>query len=225
LQAIDWQPAPDARWCAGQIRAPPPLTTTLYRLVHQHAAIFFAEAEAEAAAASDLAQFVKNEFDVFLKFGILAHGFLRLRSGDCGHDKLVAFSCKRPGFCPSCVARRMAQTAQHLWIRSSLMCHCAGGCSSLSIPLRLLPCCWPRSRSGSRQWLEVGPARAHAPPGRLNRAQGGGGRQRRDDAVHRRSDCADAGEGGTRHTQTRPSLTRLQTKIFTPETVRVRAAG
>ena len=28
---------------------------------------------------------------------ILAHGFLRLRCGDCGHDKLVAFSCKRRG--------------------------------------------------------------------------------------------------------------------------------
>jgi hypothetical protein len=37
--------------------------------------------------------------------------FLRLRCGDCGHDKLVAFSCKRRGFCPSCGARRMAQTA------------------------------------------------------------------------------------------------------------------
>ena len=31
---------------------------------------------------------------------ILAHGFLRLRCGDCGHDKLVAFSCKWRGFCP-----------------------------------------------------------------------------------------------------------------------------
>ncbi len=57
---------------------------------------------------------MKDEFDVFLERGILAHGFLRLRCGDCGHDKLVAFSCKRQGFCPSCGARRMAQTAAHL---------------------------------------------------------------------------------------------------------------
>ena len=28
--------------------------------------------------------------------------------------KLVAFSCKRRGFCPSCGARRMAETAVHL---------------------------------------------------------------------------------------------------------------
>ena len=38
----------------------------------------------------------------------------RLRCGDCGHEKLVAFSCKRRGFCPSCGARRMAETGAHL---------------------------------------------------------------------------------------------------------------
>ena len=31
-----------------------------------------------------------------------------------GHEKLVAFSCKRRDFCPSCGARRMAETAAHL---------------------------------------------------------------------------------------------------------------
>ncbi|MBK6350487.1 MAG: transposase zinc-binding domain-containing protein [Proteobacteria bacterium] len=40
-----------------------------------------------------------------LECGILAHGFLRLRCGDCGHDKLVAFYCMRRGLCPSCGAR------------------------------------------------------------------------------------------------------------------------
>ena len=89
-----------------------PEQTTLYRLVQQHAATFFAETE--AAAGADLPLFVKDEFDAFLECGILAHGFLRLRCADCGHDKLVAFSCKRRDFCPSCGARRMAQTAAHL---------------------------------------------------------------------------------------------------------------
>jgi hypothetical protein len=91
-----------------------PEQTTLYRLVQQHAATFTFFAETEAAAGADLPQFVKDEFDAFLECGILAHGFLRLRCGDCGHDKLVAFSCKRRGFCPSCGARRKAQTAAHL---------------------------------------------------------------------------------------------------------------
>ena len=55
-----------------------------------------------------------TEFDAFLECGILAHGFLRLRCAQCAHEKLVAFSCKRRGFCPSCGARRMAQSAAHL---------------------------------------------------------------------------------------------------------------
>ena len=68
----------------------------------------------QTAAGADLLQFVKDEFDAFLECGFLAHGFLRLRCGDCGHDKLVAHSCKRRGLCPSCGARRMAQMAAHL---------------------------------------------------------------------------------------------------------------
>ena len=67
-----------------------PEQTTLCRLVQQHAATFFAETE--VATGADLAQFVKDEFDVFLECGILAHGFLRLRCGDRGHDRLVRSS-------------------------------------------------------------------------------------------------------------------------------------
>jgi ribosomal protein S27E len=67
-----------------------------------------------AHAWPDLPQFVKDKFDAFVECGILAHGFLRLRCGDCGHDKLVAFSRKRRGFCPSCGVRHMAQTSAHL---------------------------------------------------------------------------------------------------------------
>jgi hypothetical protein len=80
--------------------------------VQQHAASFIAHTEASTGA--ELPRFIKDEFDAFLECGILAHGFLRLRCGECGHDKLLAFSCKRRGFCPSCGARRMSQTAAHL---------------------------------------------------------------------------------------------------------------
>jgi hypothetical protein len=76
--------------------------------------------------------------DAFLECGILAHGFLRLRCGECAHEKLVAFSCKRRGFCPSCGARRMAETAAYfvdyvippVAVRQWVL--------SLPIPLRLL---------------------------------------------------------------------------------------
>ncbi len=120
-----------------------PEQPTLYHLAQQHAATFFAQAE--AATGADLPQFVNDEFDAFLERGILAHGFLRLRCVDCGHDNLVAFSCKRRGFCPSCGARRMAQTAAHLVDHVIPPCRCASGCCPC--PSRCA-CCWPHSPSG-----------------------------------------------------------------------------
>jgi hypothetical protein len=57
---------------------------------------------------------VQREFYDYLQCGILAHGFLRLRCDTCKQEVLLAFSCKRRGFCPSCAGRRMAQTAAHL---------------------------------------------------------------------------------------------------------------
>lgn len=100
-RAPDGAPVHYERRCAEQ--------TTPYRLVQQHAATFLAQAE--DAAGADLPQFVKDEFDAFLECGILAHDFLRPRYADCGQYELIAFSCKRRGFCASCGARRMAQTA------------------------------------------------------------------------------------------------------------------
>ena len=108
----------------------------LYRLVQQHAASFIAHTEASTGAA--LPRFVKDEFDAFLECGILAHGFLRLRCGDCGHDKLLAFSCKRRGFCPSCGARRMSQTAAHLVDHVIPHVPVRQWVLSLPIPLRVL---------------------------------------------------------------------------------------
>lgn len=49
-----------------------------------------------------------------MKCGRLEHRFLRVQCEACHHEKLVAFSCKRRGFCPSCGARRMADSAAHL---------------------------------------------------------------------------------------------------------------
>ena len=46
--------------------------------------------------------------------GIPAHGFLRVRCPACREERLVPFSCKGGGFCPSCGGRRMADTAAWL---------------------------------------------------------------------------------------------------------------
>lgn len=44
----------------------------------------------------------------FLAWGILEHGFARIRCDDCAHEHLLAFSCKGRYFCPSCHAKRLA---------------------------------------------------------------------------------------------------------------------
>ena len=58
-----------------------------------------------------LPSYVNNEFESYLQCGQLENGFIRVQCQDCHHEKLVAFSCKKRGFCPSCGASRMAQTA------------------------------------------------------------------------------------------------------------------
>jgi ribosomal protein S27E len=64
-----------------------------------------------ALAGRPLPEYVEGEFDAYLKCGRMEEGFLRLRCEQCHAEKLVAFSCKKRGFCPSCGARRMAETA------------------------------------------------------------------------------------------------------------------
>jgi hypothetical protein len=85
-----------------------PETTLLYRTVQAHWLQFLADIEAEGG---ELPAFVKDEFQAYLRCGILAHGFLRVRCKACGFSRAVGFSCKHRGFCPSCLGRRMADTA------------------------------------------------------------------------------------------------------------------
>jgi uncharacterized protein (DUF983 family) len=150
-----------------------PEQTTLYRLVQQHAASFIAHTEAGTGAA--LPRFVKDEFDAFLECGILAHGFLRLRCGQCGHDKLLAFSCKRRGFCPSCGARRMSQTAAHLVDHVIPHVPVRQWVLSLPIPLRVLLAAQPELVTPVLQVVQRGITRhLRADAGlRANEGQGG----------------------------------------------------
>ncbi len=59
-------------------------------------------------------KYVLEEFEAYLRCGIPAYGFLRLSCYDCKKEQIVAFSCKKRGFCPSCCARRMAEASAHL---------------------------------------------------------------------------------------------------------------
>jgi hypothetical protein len=104
---------------ARRARAPPfldppgyarhrPEATLLYQLVERHHPAF---RELRAEAGRPLPDYIEQEFDAYLKCGRLEEGFLRVRCETFHAEKLIAFSCKKRGFCPSCAARRMGKTA------------------------------------------------------------------------------------------------------------------
>lgn len=76
----------------------------LYKLVER----YYPEFEPlMTAQGKPLPAYIRHEFNDFLQCGRLEHSFLRVHCDDCHHEKLLAFSCKRRGFCPSCGVRRM----------------------------------------------------------------------------------------------------------------------
>ena len=85
-----------------------PEETGFYRLIEQHYPALVAHLAEQGRV---LPAYVEQEFEAYLKCGRLEHGFLRVRCESCHFERLVTFSCKRRGFCPSCGARRMAETA------------------------------------------------------------------------------------------------------------------
>jgi len=85
----------------------------LHDVVRTHLENFLREA-AHRADGAGLPQFVEQEFREFLTCGVLAHGFARLRCDTCTLERLVPFSCKGRGFCPSCGGRRMTERAARL---------------------------------------------------------------------------------------------------------------
>jgi ribosomal protein S27E len=88
-----------------------PEQTALYSIISEHYPRFTQEIE---RAGDHLPGFVRQEFEDYLKCGLLEHGFLRVKCNGCRQEHLVAFSCKRRGFCPSSGARRMVESAAHL---------------------------------------------------------------------------------------------------------------
>ncbi len=61
----------------------------------------------------------RNVLERFLECGDLHRGFARIRCGGCGHDLLLAFSCKTRYFCPSCHQKRVLAYGD--WVESSVL--------------------------------------------------------------------------------------------------------
>ena len=115
LPPIVYEREPGAAW------APPPASyrrrepekTVLHRVVREHLSTFLDEARLADPSGSGYPAFVQKEFERFLDCGLLSRGFYRLRCPSCHYEQLLAHSCKGR-ICPSCWARRAADTAADL---------------------------------------------------------------------------------------------------------------
>ncbi len=105
------RPAPP-RMLARPYRPRRPTETVLYAVVRDWLETFLAHARQTYEA--PLPRYVEQELRGYLRCGVFAHGFMRAHCDTCGHDLLVAFSCKARAACPSCAGRRMANVAAHL---------------------------------------------------------------------------------------------------------------
>lgn len=90
-----------------------PETTALYEVVRDNLATLYGAID-DGALDVRLPKHAKKELDAYLDCGLLCRGFARLKCGSCDETRLVAFSCKGRGFCPSCLGRRMCATAANL---------------------------------------------------------------------------------------------------------------
>ncbi|MBW1919527.1 MAG: transposase zinc-binding domain-containing protein [Deltaproteobacteria bacterium] len=52
--------------------------------------------------------YIKQVIYLYLASSILKSGFALVRCGDCGHEYLLDFSCKRRHFCLFCQQERVA---------------------------------------------------------------------------------------------------------------------
>ena len=114
-----------------------PTQTPLYQVVQHHLETFLARASAADPMGYELPEWVERDFRGYLECGILAHGFARARCEDCGHERLIPFSCKGRGICPSCNARRMCEVAARL--TDHVLPHVPARQWVLSVPRRLRP--------------------------------------------------------------------------------------
>ena len=80
-----------------------PERTPLYQVMQEWLTTYLELARQEDWNGDAVPPYVEREFRRFLECGILACGFARAYCDECGHDFLVAFSCKGRGVCPRIV--------------------------------------------------------------------------------------------------------------------------
>ncbi len=93
-----------------------PETSELYRIVnHGRDRLPLVWEERFQHRYGALRKEVLATFDSYLNCGLLSNGAARVYCDNCKHSYLVAFSCKKRGVCPSCLAKRAVKFAEHLY--------------------------------------------------------------------------------------------------------------
>jgi hypothetical protein len=83
-------------------------------VVRENLETFLAEVRAAEPDGHGLPGYVEEEFRSYIDCGLLEKGYALLECDRCGKKEPVAFSCKKKGFCPSCLTRRMHAVAADL---------------------------------------------------------------------------------------------------------------
>ena len=91
-----------------------PAGTILHQVMRENLETYLVGGDQTCELGANVPFHVEATYRQYLKCGILAHGFARVYCANCGHDFLVAFSCKGRDICPSCATRRMVETAAHM---------------------------------------------------------------------------------------------------------------
>jgi ribosomal protein S27E len=92
----------------------------LYRVLFHYFERFLAEYESRFEKEYGfLRPIVKEVVERYLDCGNPRCGFARIRCPDCGEERLLYFSCRSRGFCPSCHAKRLEEWGE--WMREELL--------------------------------------------------------------------------------------------------------
>lgn len=104
----------DARATGRSYRRRRPEKTVLYEIVRRNLETFLDDGRQRTEHGFGYPRYVERTFRRYLACGLPSEGLARVKCESCGFEHWVAFSCKQRAVCPSCQARRMADTAQQL---------------------------------------------------------------------------------------------------------------
>jgi len=105
---------------AGIYRQRHPEHTVFYRVFFHYFEQFLQEYEDRFEREYGfLRPVIQDVVEKYLDCGNPMCGFARIRCPDCGEERLLMFSCKTRGFCPSCHAKRREEWGE--WMREELL--------------------------------------------------------------------------------------------------------